>query len=60
MPPRQSSRILTECERPEDANGDVGDAEPGDVMVFMAALLVSVLAVVALLYGFFWLVWAGN
>ena len=47
-------------EQPDDANGDVGDAQPGDVMLFLAVLLVGIVVVVALLYGFFWLMWAGN
>jgi hypothetical protein len=53
-------------ERPDDATGEVtnpyGDEQPGDVMVFLAVLVVGIVVLVALLYGFFWLMysWPGG
>ena len=47
-------------QQPDNANGDVRDGQPGDVMVFMAVLLVGIVVFVALLYGFVWLMYAGN
>jgi hypothetical protein len=47
-------------EQPDDANRDARDARPGEGMVFLGVLLVAIVVVVALLYGFLWPMWSGN
>jgi hypothetical protein len=40
-------------EHPNDDPGRYGQAQPGDVMVFLALLGLGIVGFVALLYGFF-------
>jgi hypothetical protein len=46
-------------QRPDDADSKYGQSQPSDVIVFLAVLVSGTVLLVASLYGFFVLMYAG-